>query len=200
MHYIVGIDEAGRGPLAGPMTFGIVKMTSSRYALEKKKGGLACGVFDSKQLSPLKREELFRDIKKARDRGQLAYTSVSVSASRIDALGLTRCARIAIAHGLKRIAPQGHSKHHILLDGLLSAPHSYTHQQTIEGGDASQPIIGLASIVAKVTRDAHMRRMAKRYSEYGFDIHKGYGTALHYERIRRHGLSPLHRRRFFKKI
>jgi len=88
---------------------------------------------------------------------------------------------------------------HILLDGLLTAPLEY-EQETIIGGDESEPIIALASIAAKVRRDRLMRRFAELYPHYGFDIHKGYGTVAHREELARHGLCKIHRRLFCKDV
>ena len=89
---------------------------------------------------------------------------------------------------------------HVLLDGGLKAPESYKNQETIIRGDEKEPIISLASIMAKVTRDRHMGELALKHPLYGFEQHKGYGTARHYENLRKHGISPAHRKTFLKNL
>jgi ribonuclease HII len=88
----------------------------------------------------------------------------------------------------------------VRLDGLLRAPGEYVYQKSIVRGDAKEKVIGLASIVAKVTRDHHMVRLAKMYPEYRFEIHKGYGTLAHRKAIKKLGLSPVHRKNFCSRI
>jgi ribonuclease HII len=116
------------------------------------------------------------------------------SAKTIDEKGITYAVRSCISKGVQALAPDplGHT---VLLDGLLRAPKQYA-QHTIIGGDATEPIISLASIAAKVRRDRLMQRLAKQYPGYGFEQHKGYATPKHYEAIEKLGLCEIHRRTY----
>jgi ribonuclease HII len=115
----------------------------------------------------------------------------------IDRIGIAPCIRIALARVIDRlnVSPR---KVRVYLDGGLKAPKHYINQETVIKGDEKIPAISLASIVAKVTRDRYMFRMASRYPGYGFEKHVGYGTKAHYGAIRKIGLTPLHRRYFLK--
>lgn len=192
---LVGIDEAGRGPLAGPLAIGFFAVHTASALRQFR------GVKDSKQLSERQREEWFARIRSAATRGEIAYTVAMVQARTIDELGLSPAIRRALDRGLRRLVERGWAAPEttkILLDGSLYAPRRYASQETIIDGDAKEPIIALASICAKVTRDRRLKRLAKLYPAYGFEIHKGYGTKVHYAALRRHGLSPEHRRSFLK--
>jgi ribonuclease HII len=188
---LVGIDEAGRGPLAGPVSVGVLAMRS-RKVLKMFRG-----VKDSKQLSEKQREEWLRLIKKTRE---VAYTVSFSSHSVIDKRGISHAVRSAINRALKRLERDGFVNEHscILLDGLLHAHPRFKNQKTIINGDATEPIIALASICAKVHRDKRLKKLAKKYPQYGFEVHKGYGTANHYKAIKKHGISPVHRRSYLK--
>lgn len=200
--YLVGVDEVGRGPIAGPVAVGALcvdvghaKATLSRADYK----ALFSGIKDSKKLSSHKREEWFAKICLARERGVLDFAVTLVSAKDIDTKGLAPSIRKALQKSLQKVTPDPtHTR--VLLDGSLYAPAEYINQKTIIKGDLKEPIIGLASIVAKVTRDRLMMRYSKKYPEYDFEIHKGYGTSKHYEKIKKHGLSPLHRKSFFKSL
>ncbi len=191
--YYVGVDEAGRGPLAGPIAIGIV-MVPARLNIKKEFPGLA----DSKVLTPEKREELFLRVRKLNQEGRLFYTAVFSSETIIDKYGIVRAIRRAVWRGMRRLAPEPEGIY-VFLDGLLSAPPSYK-QCTVIHGDSTEPIIALASIIAKVRRDALMRRRSKKFPGYGFDVHKGYGTKAHKEAIKLLGLCALHRKSFCTKI
>jgi len=200
--YVVGIDEVGRGPIAGPVAVGVLcvdveraKATLSRADLR----ALFSGIKDSKKLSPNKREEWFAKICWVQKSGALDFAVTFVSAKDIDTKGLAPSIKKALQKSLKKVAPDPTSTQ-VLLDGSLYAPVEYKNQKTIIKGDIKEPIIGLASIVAKVSRDRLMVSCAKKYPNYGFDIHKGYGTRKHYEKIKKHGLSPLHRKSFLKSL
>lgn len=200
--FLIGVDEAGRGPVAGPVAIGVV-MVSKGFNIKKAFPGVA----DSKVLSAKKREEIYKQIQSASRRseraGTLRHIVVFASARTIDKVGITKAVRRCVYKGVRTLAPLGrpgigNSKAknvRVLLDGLLHAPPEYT-QQTIIRGDATEPIISLASIAAKVRRDVLMRTAAKKYPEYGFEVHKGYGTKKHYATIHRHGLCAIHRRSF----
>ena len=202
MKYVVGIDEAGRGPLAGPVTVGI-------FGAEKKmEKWLLKNIFDnklrdSKKLSPKKREEIYKKLINLKKQ-DLVYFSVSHASNKIiDKNGISFAIKKGIASCLKKLEHtlKYNDGHCILkLDGALKAPKEYTNQKTIIKGDEKDVFIACASIVAKVTRDRLMCRLALKYPHYAFDIHKGYGTKLHYFLIKKHGLSHLHRKSFCKKL
>lgn len=198
--YIVGVDEVGRGPIAGPVAVGALcvdvehaKATLSRADFR----GLFSGIKDSKKLSPEKREEWFTKICLAQKAWALDFAVTFISAKEIDGKGLAPSIKKALKKSLQKVAPDPKNTR-VLLDGSLYAPAEYTNQKTIIKGDLKEPIIGLASIVAKVMRDRQMVAYAKKYSTYDFEIHKGYGTKKHYEKIKKHGLSLLHRKSFLK--
>lgn len=190
--YLIGIDEAGRGPLAGPVAVGVFAVRSKAVLKNFK------GVKDSKQLSEKQREEWFRLIQIHAKEGIVKY-AVSMSSSEvIDTQGIVHAIRSALNRCLKRLERHEFATidSRILLDGSLYAPDRYINQKTIIDGDAKEPIIALASICAKVTRDRKMKRLGKEYPYHGFEIHKGYGTKAHYKAIKKHGLTPDHRRSF----
>ncbi|HEY4496453.1 MAG TPA: ribonuclease HII [Candidatus Paceibacterota bacterium] len=194
MKYLVGIDEVGRGPLAGPVAVGvfILKENQKRFSLFYKKGKTF--LRDSKKLSEKQREEWFEIIRAERERGALDFSVSFVSHTMIDKRGLVWALRVAIRHSLARLLISANAE--IFLDGGLRAPEHFKNQWTIIKGDEKVPVIALASIVAKVSRDRLMVRLAKKYPEYGFEKHKGYGTAAHFSAIKKYGLCPIHRRSF----
>ena len=191
--FLVGVDEAGRGPLAGPLAVGVV-VAHKNFEIRE----LFPGIGDSKQLSEQKREEIYRLLVKYTKEGLLRYTVLYVAAATIDRIGLTRATQRAVHGGVRRLAPEVEG-YKVLLDGLLHAPKEYA-QQTIIRGDETEAIISLASIAAKVNRDRLMKRLAKKFPNYGFESHKGYGTEMHFEQIRKFGLSELHRKTFCKGV
>lgn len=190
--YIVGVDEAGRGPLAGPVSVGVAVVPFNFDWT------LIPGVNDSKKLTEKKREIIFLHAQKLKKTGKLNYHVSLVSASHIDRYGISHAIRKGIEDGLKKLALNPETAR-ILLDGSLKAPEIFVDQQTIIKGDAKEKIIGLASIMAKVTRDRYMVREAKNYPNYDFEIHKGYGTKKHCDALERHGVSSLHRTSFCRK-
>lgn len=198
--YIVGIDEVGRGPIAGPVAVGAV-CVDMKYAKAQLSRTdfreLFSGIKDSKKLSPEKREEWFAKICLAQKAGVLDFAVTFISAKEIDTKGLAPAIKKALQKSLKKVVSDLVNTQ-VLLDGSLYAPTEYVNQKTIVKGDLKEPIIGLASIVAKVSRDRLMISCADRYPQYDFEIHKGYGTKRHYEKIKRHGLSSLHRKSFLK--
>lgn len=190
VRWIVGVDEAGRGPLAGPVYVGACAMPVDfgEHQLQ--------GVGDSKQMSERKRLGVYAHLK------TLEGVRCAVSFSKnthIDRKGIVRAVESALTRALSslNINPK---EALILLDGGLKAPEQYPHQETHIRGDATKKVIGAASILAKVSRDAHMTRLAKRYPEYGFNVHKGYGTKKHIQAIQMNGLTPIHRVTFCKNI
>lgn len=191
--WIIGVDEAGRGPLAGPVAVGLVAAPAEMDIREEFPG-----VGDSKRLTSGARETVYALVEMRARRGDIKFCARFSSHHFIDKYGLTRAVERATASGLKRLGVH-HRECQVLLDGLLKAPPHYA-QETITRGDALVPLIGLASIVAKVRRDRLMRRMAARYPAWGFETHKGYPTPAHYAAIGEHGLCDIHRRRFCKNI
>jgi len=192
MKWIVGIDEAGRGPLAGPVTVGLVKIPAD-FDWE-----LIPGVNDSKKISEKKREIIFERAKELQKQGLLAYSVKSVSAQSIDSKGIVPGIRRAIESGFAEL--QLNAKEvFVKLDGSLKAPTEFA-QETIIKGDSKEQVIGLASIMAKVTRDKHMEKIAVDFPEYNFAQHKGYGTKAHIQAITDNGLSSVHRQSYCKNI
>jgi ribonuclease HII len=170
---LCGIDEAGRGPIAGSLVMaGVI--------LHKEISGLN----DSKVLTEKKRELLFPLILE-----NSHHHIVSFSAQDIDEKGISKC----LALGLQSIMTNLNSDD-FLFDG--NSTFGVTGLRTMVKADAKIPEVSAASILAKVTRDREMVEFAKHYTEYGFEDHKGYGTAAHVEAIKRHGYSPVHRRSF----
>jgi ribonuclease HII len=189
MKYMIGIDEAGRGPLAGPISVGAV-VCGSDFDMK-----LLGGVRDSKKLSELQREVWFKKLRQWKKEEKLDFKVSLVGAKIIDLKGLTHATKKGIANCLRRLSIDPRQAH-ILLDGSLKAPKHFLNQKTIIGGDDKEKIISIASVAAKVTRDRKMKKLAKIYPEYQFEIHKGYGTKLHYKMLKNYGPSELHRRSF----
>ncbi len=187
MQFICGIDEVGRGPLAGPVAVGAVYAPVG-FDFTEAFPGLA----DSKKLSAKKREKIFEALA---THPRVRYAVSFENAREIDTRGIVPSITRALENALATLAPNPKDTR-IFLDGGLRAPASFLFQETIIKGDTLIPIISLASVVAKVLRDRHMEEMAKRYSAYGFETHKGYGTKEHLTLIKMHGLSPIHRRSF----
>ena len=187
---MIGIDEVGRGPLAGPITVAAVMLRDKGQGARAK---LFKNIKDSKKLSPEKRQEFFLKLK------ELPHSVTSVSNVLIDKIGISAAARLAVGRCLKKLKIEN-CKLKILLDGSLYAPRTYQNQETIIKGDEKIPLIAAASIIAKVKRDGYMVRMHKIFPEYGFVVHKGYGTKFHREAIKIHGLCAIHRKSFCKKF
>lgn len=180
---VAGADEAGRGPLAGPVVAAAVLLPP---------GCLIEGVDDSKKLSAKKRERLYDSIRAQ----AMAYGVGWVGPERIDEINILQATReaFALAYAAMEVKPDV-----LLVDALkgLAIP---VRQEAIVHGDALCYAIGAASILAKVERDRYMAEQAAIYPGYGFETHKGYGTAAHMEAIRRLGPCPLHRRSFIRKV
>lgn len=189
MSFILGVDEAGRGPLAGPVVVGVVAADPAFDFL-----GAFPGLNDSKKLTEKKRERIFELLLQRRQIGDVHFCVKQVSAEIIDRAGISRAVMRSVHAGVRSLVPDPRGTH-IYLDGLLHAPEEY-EQETVVGGDARIPAIMLASVAAKVSRDRLMVRLAKEYPLYGFERHKGYGTKAHIAAIQQHGLSTLHRKTF----
>ena len=184
MEYVCGIDEAGRGPLAGPVVVASVIMP---------KDSIIEGVNDSKKLSEKKREELYNLITNE----AISYGIGIISEQEIDEINILQSTKKALTDSLKQLKVKPDV---ILVDALNNIDTLGIPYKSIIKGDAKSYSIAAASIIAKVTRDRIMQEWAKVYPEYGFDGHKGYGTAKHMQAIREFGLCPIHRRTFTKNI
>ena len=183
--HIAGVDEVGRGPLAGPVVCAAVIMP-----LEEEK--IIEGVDDSKKLSAKKREELSEKIKKT----ALCYTIVEVDEKTIDEINILEATKLGMKKAIETltITPEA-----VLTDGNMTIDIALP-QKSVIGGDALSYSIGAASIIAKVYRDNKMDEYAKTYPHYAFEKNKGYGTAAHIQGIKEHGLCPIHRKTFTKKF
>jgi ribonuclease HII len=185
LQYIAGVDEVGRGPLAGPVVCAAVIMP-----LDADK--LVVGVDDSKKLSEKKREQLAEEIK-AR---ALCYTIIEIDEKTIDEINILEATRLGMKKAIEslEIPPET-----VLTDGNMTID-THFPQHSVIHGDALSYSIGAASIIAKVYRDHLMDEFAKTYPHYGFEKNKGYGTAAHIQGIKEYGLCPIHRRTFTKKF
>ncbi len=199
--WILGIDEAGRGPLAGPVAVGVV-CVPSEFNWKK-----IPGVYDSKKLSEKKREEIFKVAKKLRRDKELDFAVSLVSAKIIDDIGIVSAIQRGIQQGIRRIVLRASDDYFLIhacvkLDGGLKAPRRFVNQEIIIRGDSKERVIGLASIVAKVIRDRYMQRISQNpeFSTYAFTQHKGYGTKIHRQAIAKYGLSKEHRKTYCTKI
>lgn len=198
MKYVIGIDEVGRGALAGPITVAAAFLPDN-LLLKIKKSGFK--MRDSKKLSPKQRQEWFQYIK---NRLRLAYGLAFVSPKVIDRINISQAANLAAGRALQKLKTSqvvNFNKVDILLDGglYININKKNLNSKTIIKGDEKIPAIMLASIIAKVSRDRLMVKINKKYSLYGFDRHKGYGTQRHIKAIQRYGPSKLHRLTFIKK-
>lgn len=181
---IAGIDEAGRGPLAGPVVVAAVMMPEN---------SMIEGVNDSKKVSEKKRELLYdRIIEEA-----ISYGVAIVDQREIDAINILNATKEGLT---KAILDLSIKPELILVDALTGIDTCGIPYQSIIKGDAKSYSIAAASIIAKVTRDRIMREWDAVYPQYGFAKHKGYGTAMHMQAIREYGVTPLHRRSFLKNI
>lgn len=181
---LCGVDEAGRGPLAGPVFAAAVIFSPDR---------IPEGLNDSKKLSEKKREALFDPICEQ----ALAFGIAEATVEEIEEHNILQATFMAMRRAVDKLSIQPDL---VLIDGNrvpdgLTAPARY-----VVKGDALSASIAAASILAKVSRDRVMLRLAEQYPEYEFTKHKGYGTALHYERLAQYGISPIHRRSFLKKL
>jgi ribonuclease HII len=194
MKWVVGIDEVGRGPLAGPVYVCAVAMPEKAY---KKVQWL--GLTDSKKMSAKNRGVWHGEARAIEKRGALQIAISTRTAKAIDQKGIAVCIRECIAENLRKlgIAPKDCT---ILLDGNLKAPVEYKNQQTIIKGDLKEKIISLASVVAKVERDHYMIALAKKHPQYHWHLNKGYGTMVHRQVIQKLSLTPFHRKTFLKNI
>ena len=181
--YICGVDEAGRGPLCGPVAAAAVIMPKDSFI---------DGVNDSKKLTEKKREALYEQIIKE----AIAYYVCLIDNKEIDEINILNATLKAMETAINGLSVKADFA---LIDGNRNKGIT-TPNQTVVKGDAKSYSIACASILAKVTRDRLMEEYDKMYPEYGFSKHKGYGTKAHYEAIENYGITPIHRKTFLKKI
>lgn len=186
---IVGIDEVGRGPIAGPVAVGVILIPKS-FDIDEY-----IDVRDSKKHTEKQREKIYEYLKEKKEKGELNFKVEMVPSERIDSDGIVVAIQAALCLGLKELNVST-TEAKLLLDGGLRAPEEFIYQETIIRGDSKERAISYASIVAKVERDALMKELGKKHPEYGFERHKGYGTKAHFEAIKKHGMLPFHRRSF----
>lgn len=177
---VAGVDEAGRGPLAGPVVAAAVILPST---------GALKGVDDSKKLTPVKRDELFELVRST----AVSYGVGQASVQEIDELNIYKATQLAMKRAIEALKP---SPDLLLTDAMPLPAFSHIPQKPLIHGDALSSSIAAASILAKVTRDRLMEELHQKYPVYGFDGHKGYGTEIHIQAIREHGPCPEHRRTF----
>ena len=178
--HIAGVDEVGRGPLAGPVVAAAVILPQDFDVL---------GIDDSKKLSPKKREELFEVIKEK----ALAWAVGWVGPERIDEINILEATKEAMTQAVQGLSLQ---PDHVLIDGNFTVRALALPQTAIVKGDANSTSIAAASILAKVTRDRYMEEMDAVYPGYAFASNKGYGTKAHYDGLKAKGPTPIHRKTF----
>ncbi len=181
--YIAGVDEAGRGPLAGPVYAAAVILPE---------GAELFGINDSKKLTPKKREELFQKITEI----AISYAIFSVDEKEIDEINILNATHKAMNGAVNSLTQK---PDYVIIDGNSIKGMEIAHE-TVVKGDAKSISIAAASILAKVARDRYIDKMGEVYPEYGFENHKGYGTKAHTNAILKYGVCPIHRRTFLKKL
>ena len=177
---IAGVDEVGRGPLAGPVLAAAVVLKPEHSILS---------LDDSKKLSEKKREALLEQIKES----ALCFAYGSASPTEIDELNIFQASLLAMRRAVGALAQ---APEHLLIDGCHQIQGVPVGQQAIIGGDGKSQSIAAASVLAKVERDTLMDKYAEEFSQYGFDAHAGYPTAAHLDALQKYGPSPIHRRSF----
>lgn len=181
---LCGVDEAGRGPLAGPVFAAAVIFSPDR---------IPAGLNDSKKLSEKKRETLFDQICEQ----ALAFGIAEATVEEIEEHNILQATFLAMRRAVDELSMRPDL---VLIDGNRIPDGLTVPSQYVIKGDALSASIAAASILAKVSRDRVMLQLAEQYPEYEFTKHKGYGTTLHYERLMQYGISPIHRRSFLKKL
>ena len=180
---LCGVDEAGRGPLAGPVCAAAVMLP---------RGLVIPGLNDSKKLSPKKRDALYDAIVEQ----AVAYGVAFATVEEIEKLNILEATFLAMNRAIEQLSEKPALA---LIDGNRNTG-IHVSSQCVIGGDGKCAEIAAASILAKVTRDRYMLQMAEQYPQYGFEKHKGYGTAAHYAALREYGSCPIHRPSFLKKM
>lgn len=197
MKWIAGVDEVGRGPLAGPAYAASVSVREDFYG-SRGFVSLVRDIKDSKQLSAIQRDAWFKSILGASDEHPISFCFSWAGPRTIDNDGIEKAILSAVKRSLSSSLLGPDTK--VLLDGRLKAPERFVDQESIIKGDEKVPLISMASVVAKVKRDAYMKGQALLFPQYGFESNVGYGTARHMEAIKKHGLSSIHRKSFCKRF
>ena len=179
---LAGVDEAGRGPLAGPVCTAAVILPPHPEL---------CGLNDSKKLSEKRREALYEQIIQQ----AIAYQIVMVGPETIDQINILQATMLGMKQALEALAPQPALA---LIDGNR-CPDTLIPTRALVKGDATSACVAAASILAKVTRDRYMIKLGQEYPQYQFEKHKGYPTKLHYQLIEQYGIQPFYRKSFLKK-
>ncbi|MGC6425905.1 MAG: ribonuclease HII [Akkermansiaceae bacterium] len=177
---VVGVDEAGRGPLAGPVVVGAVILPE---------GFSHPQINDSKKLTEKARERIYDELVKVTD---LQWAVSAVEAEEVDEVNVLKATHLGMARAVESLKVEPGM---VLIDGLPVPNYPFPHEGIVKG-DGKSLSIATASIFAKVTRDRIMREAAEKYPQYGFERHKGYGTKAHLGALREHGPCPLHRKSF----
>lgn len=185
---IIGVDEAGRGPLAGPVVAAAVFIKKYDESLNK--------LNDSKKLTDKKRREIYKEMLNNKN---IVFGVGIVDEKIIDEINILNATFLAMREALENIKLD-EEKYLVLVDGNKEIREYNYRQKSIVKGDAKSLSIAAASIIAKVTRDEIMEKYSELYPEYYFEKHKGYGTKLHYEKINEYGVTKIHRKTFLKKI
>lgn len=213
MQSVIGIDEVGRGPLAGPVVVAALSIPKNFFTMSRREHRALGALKDSKKLSRKKREAWFAYLTR---HPCVRYAVARVMPQTIDRVNIARAANRAALRAYERLIEndKGGAAHRpamrgtpsrraapIYLDGGLYLgtrvkSEQHYHAKTVIKGDEKIRAVAMASIIAKVTRDRAMVRLAKRYPDYGFEVHKGYGTRLHRAALTKHGPSPVHRLTF----
>lgn len=180
-HYVCGLDEVGRGAFAGPVVVGAVIFPSDVMLPE--------GIADSKLLTPVKRKNLESRIKNK----ALCWAIGEISVGDINKHGIGKATHMAFRKALKLLSKQADF---VLIDAFYVKYFNRKRQRAVKDGDKICVSISAASIIAKVYRDKLMKKISKKYPQYGFDKNKGYGTKFHQEALKKHGLSKIHRKSF----
>lgn len=194
--WIVGVDEVGRGPVAGPVY--VCAFACEAEHVSEILAGTELPLRDSKKLTKKMREKWFEYLKTLVKERRARYIMTKASNTEIDELGIAACIRAAVNNCLEKLELDL-TDTKVFLDGGLHA-HPKFVQETLIKGDENVPVIALASIVAKVSRDAEMEDLAKEYPEYAWEKNSGYGTKAHMDAIREKGTSPLHRISFLRNV
>jgi len=204
MPYIIGVDEVGRGPLAGPVTVCAVAIKKN---IKLETGNKKLKLKDSKKLSEKQRNEWMKWIKDMEKKGNLSYVIANVSPRVIDRINISCAANLAVTRALERLVKKKKAikGSKVFLDGGLFPKNKKLETlnlkpKTIVHGDVLIPVVSLASIVAKVTRDKRMRWIARKYPGYFFENNVGYGTKAHIRVLKKKGYSEIHRLTFIRRF
>jgi ribonuclease HII len=194
--FLVGIDEVGRGPVAGPVY--VCAFLCEASTVDELVMNAKLPLRDSKKLTSKMRDKWFTYLKQLAREKKIRYVMTKASNREIDDKGISVCIRAAVDNCLEKLALDI-SETKVFLDGGLKA-HEKFHQETLIKGDENIPVISLASIVAKVSRDAEMDELAKVHDKYVWEKNKGYGIKAHMDAIKKYGTTPLHRVSFLKSL